>query len=153
MALTKADSQVIEQTLTERTLNNPVVDSPSFQGISIENYVDLINSTGVVAHDLSVTSIWVHTSISGTVTPNFTNMPSLANKALTVTLIFVQGSTPRTVASNIQINGSSQSVTWIGGTVPGVISNANKIDVWNYTFIYQSNGTILRVLGSLTTYG
>jgi len=131
--------------------------SPTFTGsitaagITIDNLVVLDGSTGTVAYDLSQTAIWYHTNIAGTITPNFTNMPALINRSLTVSLIFAQGATLRSVSSGIQIGGASQSVVWIGGTAPP--GNSNKTDIWNYTFLYGNSGTLLRVLASLTTYG
>jgi hypothetical protein len=131
--------------------------SPTFTGsitaagITIDNLVVLDGSTGTVAYDLSQTAIWYHTNIAGTITPNFTNMPALTNRSLTVSLIFAQGVTLRSVSSGIQIGGASQGVVWIGGTAPP--GNSNKTDIWNYTFLYGNSGTLLRVLASLTTYG
>jgi acetyltransferase-like isoleucine patch superfamily enzyme len=129
--------------------------SPTFTGTAtfastIEVLDTKTSATGTVTHDFSTSSVWVHTGISGNFTANFTNVPALINKSLTVSLILVQSGTGRMVTA-VQVNGSAQSITWIGGSTPSGAANAT--DVVNFTFLYDANGALIRCLGAVTTYG
>jgi hypothetical protein len=127
--------------------------TPTFTGTTtfqqtMEVVNTLILSTGVVEHNFTFGSVWVHTSISANFTANFTNFNTTDNRAITVALVLVQSATPR-IPSAVQIGGTPQTINWQGGAVP--TGNANKIDIVNFTFI-RNIGT-LRIIGSLSTFG
>jgi hypothetical protein len=104
-------------------------------------------ATGVVVHDFSTGAIWYHTDLTNNFTPNFTNVSTVQNRALTAVLILNQGSTPR-LPSALQINSASTTIRWQGGTQP--TPNANQIDVVSFTLLRV--GLTWIALGSLTTY-
>jgi hypothetical protein len=106
-------------------------------------------ATGVVVHDCSAGTIFVHSTPSGAFTPNFTNIALTANRVTSVAVLVQQGVTPR-VPTAVQINGVLNTVRWQGGIAP--TGNASKRDLLNFTLI-SSGTSIFTVLGSLASYG
>jgi hypothetical protein len=105
-------------------------------------------ATGIVTHDFDTGAIWFHTGVLAGFTANFTNIPTVNNRATVVTIMVLQGSTAYLPAA-IQINGSAQSVNWLGGVLP--TGTANKIDLVSYTIMRINNAW--NVIGSLSNYG
>ena len=89
--------------------------------------------------------------ISASATANFTldlqNVPTTDSKVLTISFIAVQGSTGY-IPSVIRINGSSQTIKWVGGSAPTPTSSSGKIDIFTFTLIRLSSSW--QVLGSST---
>ena len=109
----------------------------------------LSGATGVVVHDCSAGTIFVHSTPSGAFTPNFTNIALTANRVTSVAVLIQQGTTPR-VPTAVQINGVLNTINWQGGIAP--TGNASKKDLLNFTLI-SSGTSIFTVLGSLASYG
>jgi hypothetical protein len=110
-----------------------------------------INPTGTVAHDCSTGAIWFYYQPSGNVTANFTNIPSHVDKIFVATMIIQQGATAY-IPTAVQINGSSASINWSGGSAPS--GTANKINVVSFSIFSitdMAGGPV--VLGELSTYG
>lgn len=105
------------------------------------------SATGTVVHDFATSAIWYHSSITSDFTANFTNVPITNDRAITVALVLVQGSTPY-ISSAVQINGTASTIFWQGGSVPNGVSNGT--DIISFTLIRVSN--TWRVIGSLTSY-
>jgi hypothetical protein len=114
---------------------------------SAEIFDTKTGATGVVVHDFSTGAIWYHTSITANFTANFTNVPTTANRAITVVLVLNQGSTAR-LPSAIQVNGAGVTIEWQEATPP--TPNSNQIDVVSFTLLRV--GSTWFALGSLTTY-
>lgn len=114
---------------------------------SAEIFDTKTGATGVVVHNFSTGAIWYHTSVAANFTANFTNVPTTANRAITVVLVLNQGGTAR-LPSAVQINGASATIDWQEATPP--TPNANQIDVVSFTLLRVGSTWI--VLGSLTTY-
>jgi hypothetical protein len=104
-------------------------------------------ATGTVTHDFATSAIWYHTSITANFTANFTNVPTTANRAITVVLVLNQGGTAR-LPSAIQVNGAGVTINWQEATPP--TPNSNQIDVVSFTLLRVGSTWI--ALGSLTTY-
>jgi hypothetical protein len=127
--------------------------SPTFTGTTtLQQSTELLNTktgaTGTVTHDFSTGAIWYHSSISANFTANFTNVPTTADRAISVVLILVQGATPY-IPNAVQIDGAAQTILWQDNTVP--TGNANKRDLTSFTLV--RTGSTWTVLGSLSTYG
>jgi len=105
-------------------------------------------ATGIVTHDFDNGAIWYHTGVLAGFTANLTNIPTTNNRATVVTIIILQGSVAYLPAA-IQINGTAQSVNWLGGVLP--TGTANKIDLVSYTIMRLNNAW--SVIGSLSNYG
>jgi microcystin-dependent protein len=107
-----------------------------------------LNATGIVTHDFSTGAIWYHASVVAGFTANFTNVPTTNNRATVVTIIITQGATAF-LPTAIQLNGSAQAISWLGGSAPS--GNANKTDFVSFTILRVNSAWI--VTGSLSTYG
>jgi hypothetical protein len=133
-------------------LSNQTFTNSSLTGLTtLQQTSEVLNTktaaTGTVVHDFSTGAIFYHTSISSNFTANFTNVPTTNNRASSVVLVLVQGSTPR-LPSTVQVDGVTQTIEWQGATVP--TGTANQIDLVSFTLI--RTGSAWTVLGSLTTY-
>jgi hypothetical protein len=113
-----------------------------------ESFVNISGASGVVNHDSSSAKIFNHTNIANTFTVNLTNFTLDSGFSTVVVLILNQGNPPQP-PSALQINGTTSTVTWQGGSSPaGTISGT---DVISYTIL--NNGGIYRVLGQLVPFG
>jgi hypothetical protein len=163
MPLTKADGQVATLTAADVGLGNvtnesksTMFTSPTFTGVATlpgvtESVTTLAGISGVVSFDINATSVFYITP-SASFTPNFVNMPTMANKMLTVTLVISQGGTAY-MPGAYQLGGStlSPSVSWVGGSQPA--GSSSKTDVINISFYYNASNALTKVLGSVATYG
>lgn len=163
MALTKISSTVSGLTATDVGLGNVTNESkstmftnPTFTGVATlpgvtEAVTALASISGTTAVDISTASVFYITPVNS-FTLNFTNMPSMTNKMLTITLIIAQGAGAY-MPSGYQLAGTtlSPAVSWVGGSQPA--GSGSKSDVINLSFYYNSSATLTKVLGSVATYG
>lgn len=127
--------------------------TPSFAGITLTGTTSLQQSlekttaggnlTGTTSIDLLTSALYTYTS-TGNFTFNFrgdgsTSLNSLmsTNQSIT-TVIFVDNTTARSI-SGINIDGSSQTIKWFGGSAPS--GNANSTDVYTITIIKTGSAT------------
>jgi hypothetical protein len=128
--------------------------SPTFTGTAtLQQTVEVLNSisgatSGLVGHDFSTGAVWIHENILNNFTVNLINVPTTDNRAISVALILIQGSTPY-IPNTILINGSAAAINWQDNIVP--TGNANKRNLVSFTLL-RFNGS-WTVLGSLSTYG
>jgi len=130
----------------------PLAD-PTFTGTvtlpqTAEVSTALTSATGTVAHDLSNSALFVHSSISADFTANFTNVPTTDDRTTSVALVLVQGGTAY-IPTAVQIDGSTQTILWQGSAAP--TGTASKHDIVSFSLI--RSGGAWTVVGSLTTYG
>jgi len=79
---------------------------------------------------------------------NVTNTPTEEQRAVSITFVIKQESTPY-IASSYKINDETVTVSWAGNEQP--TSNANKTDVIGLTALRV--GSSWNVLGTFTTFG
>ena len=108
----------------------------------------LTGATGVVEHDLDTGAVFNHTSLVADFTANFTNVPTTADRTISVVLVLSQSATAY-IPTALQIDGVVQSINWQGAITPS--GNADQIDIVSFTLI--RTGAAWTVIGSLTTYG
>jgi hypothetical protein len=106
-------------------------------------------ATGTVTHDFTESQIWWHSSMSANFTANLTNVPTTDNKTLSITFLLLQGATGF-FPSGIQIDGSGQTIRWLGNTIPTATNGAGKIDV--ATFNLLRTGSTWYVTGILQAF-
>jgi hypothetical protein len=128
-------------------------DSPTFAGISLTGTTSLQQSlekttaggnlTGTTNIDLLTSAIYTYTS-TGDFTFNFrgnssTSLNSLmsTNQSIT-TVLFIANTTARSL-SGINIDGTSQTIKWFGGSTPS--GNASATDVYTITIIKTGSAT------------
>jgi len=134
------------------TTNAVTVGGLTSQGLStFQQTTELLNTktgaTGTVVHDFSTGAIWYHSSFSADFTANFTNVPTTADRAISVVLVLDQGATGF-LSNAVQIDGAAQTINWSNGLVPSATDNA--IDIVSFTLI--RTGASWTVLGSLTLH-
>lgn len=116
-------------------------DLTAIAGIS-ESFTSLSGATGTVTHNTSLGDIFYHSSIASDFTANFTNVTTTDSRSRVLVLVLVQGSTAY-MPTAVQIDGTSQSVRWVGGTTPSGTNSG--VDLVSFSVI-RSAGTWL-VLG------
>jgi hypothetical protein len=124
------------------------IDGRSTLSSVTEKMVPSAGATGTVSFDLSTTSIFHISNPGGTITANFTNVPTTGNRIITPTVILSQSGTPRTI-TGVQVNGASGSILWANGVTP--TTSANKQEIFGFSLI--RSGSIWTVLGQMSTYG
>jgi len=138
------------QTLTNKTLTSPVINTPTItDGVirGIEEDVNIVASaaTGTINFDVSTASIWYYTSnATANHTLNFRYSSGVSlNTALAtgdaITLVWLNTNGATAYYPNvIQIDGST-----ITPKVPSAISsgNASSIDAYSFTIIKTASAT------------
>jgi hypothetical protein len=138
-----------QNVLTENSrLDNVELGSTTTHSQLVEVIRTKTSAGLTVVHDFRTASTWYHSSISQDFTPNFTNVPTNNERAIVCKLILSQGSTPY-IPSAVQINGTSQTVNWLGSSLPS--GTANKKSIVTFTII-RTDATWV-VLGKLESYG
>ena len=117
-------------------------------GVVVENLINSVGGTGTVAFDTSKQGIFYVNGPTGTITANFTNVPTTNLKVITPTVILSQSSPAYSITA-VQIDGVAQTLNWANGTTP--TATANKQDVFGFSLI--RSGSAWKVLGQLSTYG
>lgn len=159
------------QTITNTTLTSPNITSASVVNATISGSVDVtadISITGrtdlqevretvnsvavsgsVLTADYSTGNIfYVIASISSNFTVNVTNVPTDNDEAITIVLLLTQGATGR-LPNVLQIDGTPQTIRWLGGNTPTPTSSAGKIDIFNFTLIRTGSSWIVLANSSL----
>jgi hypothetical protein len=116
-------------------------------GVVSESMTAITGATGVVVHDCSSVSIFYHTGIAGSFTPNFTNVQPTLNKVTSVSLILNQGGSGY-YPTALQINGVAQTIRWVNNGTP--TAGVNKVDLASFNLISTSTGWI--VIGTYISY-
>lgn len=105
-------------------------------------------ATGTVTHDFTESNIWYHSSISANFTVNLTNVPTTDNRAISVSLHLIQGATGF-YANGFQIDGSSQTIRWVGGATPS--PQGTRYEIQTFTLI--RTGATWIVTSGLSSHG
>jgi hypothetical protein len=114
-----------------------------------ETYGNITNSGGNLTCNFNLGAVFYVTSLTANVTASFTNVNALTGTVTATTLIIDQGATAYRI-SNIQINGVSQTIRWVGTTAH--TGTASNTDIVSFSLIHLGGGTY-RVLGQSSSYG
>jgi hypothetical protein len=79
---------------------------------------------------------------TGNFTISLTNVPTTTSKSITMSFLITQGSTGY-IPTTLNLNGSSQTIRWVGGTAPTPTSSAGKIDIFNFTLILAASNVVI----------
>ena len=113
----------------------------------IEDITDASLSGNAATFDYTTGNIFFVTSgPSGSMTYNFTNVPTTDGRVVTFN-VFQLMSTTSAIPTTFNINGSSASVRWQFGITPTGTGTSNKIDVYSFTIIRRS--TAFTLLGAI----
>lgn len=174
MVTYRADSDVIEyyngtswvgiadltssQTLTNKTLTTPTINGAILDR-SEENWnIVVAAATGTINIDVLTSSIWYYTSnATANHTVNIrgdssTTLNSLiaTGDSMTVVWANTNGTTPY-YPSTFQIDGSTVTPKWQGGTAP-TGGNASAIDIYSYTIVKTAATPSYTVFASQTQF-
>jgi hypothetical protein len=107
----------------------------------------ITGATGATTHNTALAHVFVHSSIAGDFTVNFTNVGLTSGYATNLTLVLQQNGTPRFPTMGT-IDGASVTFSWQGNITPTV--TAGRTDVVTFSVI-NSGGTYL-VYGQLVSF-
>jgi hypothetical protein len=149
---------VFTGTVTAPTLNSTTLTATSASATNltvtgatnIAEVTETVNTLSFVSG--SVTGNYNDSAIfytsSGTIA-NFgvilTNIPTTNNKVTTMSFMITQAATGY-IPNAISVNGSNQTIRWVGGTPPTPTSSIGKIDIFIFSLLRISDSWI--VLGS-----
>lgn len=106
-----------------------------------ENVVDISLSSNAATLNWTAGNIfYISVSPTANMTFNVTNVPTNISKMMTINIFVTQGSTGY-IPSTFQIDGSSQTIKWPGGSAPTPTSGAGKIDIFSFTMQRTSGGS------------
>lgn len=106
-----------------------------------ESVVDVSLSSNVGTLNWTDGNIYyISVSPTGNMTLNVTNVPTDISKMMTINIFVTQGATGY-IPSTFQIDGSSQTIRWPGGSAPTPTSSAGKIDIFSFTMQRTSGGS------------
>ena len=118
----------------------------------IQQYTEALttktNSTGVVAHDYTTGTVFVHSTIFSNFTANFTNVPTTADKTISFRLVLLQGATPYMVTA-VQVDGVAQTINWLNASPPTGTSNRKEA----VTFTLLRTGGSWVILANIDSFG
>jgi hypothetical protein len=141
-----------------RNIANATITNSVVQGLEESWNVAATAATGTVNFDTLTSTAWLYTTdASGNWTLNVrgdgsTTLASLLDTGDSVTVVFAvtQGATAY-YASAFQIDGSSVTPEWQGGSAP-TGGNASSVDVYVYTIIKTAATPTYTVLASQTQF-
>ena len=146
------------QTLTNKTLTAPVVNGAVLKETEETWNVSATAATGTVNMDANTASAWYYTSnASANWTFNFrgdgsTTLASLLNTGDSITLAFaVTNGATAYYASAFQIDGSSVTPKWQGGSAPSS-GNASSIDLYTFTIVKTAATPTYTVFAARTKF-
>jgi hypothetical protein len=151
------------QTLTNKTLTSPTINTATISGAVLKETEETWNvsataATGTVNMDVVTASAWLYTSnASANWTFNFrgdsgTTLASLlaTNDSITVAFAVTQGTTAY-YPTAFQIDGTSVTPKWLGGTAPAA-GNASSVDLYTFTIIKTAATPTYTVLASQSQF-
>jgi hypothetical protein len=117
-----------------------------------EQVVDVTLSSNVGTLNWTSGNIYyIATAPTGAMTFNVTNVPTTASRVMTINVFVTQGSTGY-IPTTFQIDGSSQTLKWAGGSTPSATNGAGKIDVFTFTMMRTSGGSWIVYGGAMNNF-
>jgi hypothetical protein len=132
------DSGLSNNIFLNASLDGSVIRENVFVGTIVTNVLTLS-----YRDNFSVVSV---ASPGANFTVNATNVPVDNNEIISMTIIITQGATGR-IPNAFQIEGAAQTLRWVGNVVP--IATNNKIDIFSFNLIRQSNAWVVLGQASL----
>jgi hypothetical protein len=150
------------ETLTNKTLTSPVINTATFKDGIIKGTEEDINivasaATGTINLDVDTASVWYYTTsatANHTLNIRYSSSVSLntalaTGDAITVVWLNTNGATAY-YPNVIQVDGTTVTPKWQGGTAP-TAGNASSIDSYSFTIIKTASATFT-VLASQTQF-
>ena len=121
-------------------------DKNLFAGATKED-VNIVASagSGAVDYDCSTHSIHHLSSMTGDIQANLTNLALAEGYATTISFVIAQGTTARIVDA-LSIGGTSQTLRWVGGSVPSGTNSGVDVQTFSIIRTGASSYTVLAQL-------
>lgn len=119
------------------------------QSAYYETFGNISNTGGNLTCNFNTGAVFYVNSLTANVTANFTNVNAVSGTVTGATVIINQGATAYQI-SNVQVNGTMQTVRWAGATIP--VGTASNTDIMSFSLINLGAGG-WRVLGQISNYG
>jgi len=158
MTVTGSGNFAYTRTLTgTKTLTSPTITNQLATTIRETITVSATASTGTINYDASTQAVLYYTTnASGNFTLNFRGTSGISlntlmntGESLSLTFLSTQGTTAY-YNSAVQVDGSSVTPKWQGGTAP-TSGNASSIDSYTYVII-KTGSAAFTVLASVTKF-
>lgn len=115
---------------------------------TFQNSTTLVNSTGIVNHDCSLSYVFINNNIDNNFTVNLTNLNLASGKTINVLVILNQGAVAYYV-TGLRIENVAQTIKWFNGDLPFV--TPLKTDIYSFTILNNSGN--YTVLGQMISFG
>jgi hypothetical protein len=117
-----------------------------------EQVVDVTLSSNVGTLNWQSGNIYyIGTAPTGAMTLNVTNVPTTASRVMTINVFVTQGSTGY-IPTTFQIDGSTQTLKWAGGSAASATNGAGKIDIFTFTMMRTSGGSWIVYGGAMNNF-
>lgn len=115
---------------------------------SYQSTVTLTNSAGIVVHDCSLASVFIHNNIVDDIVPNFINLNLAASKSTNILIKLNQGPVAFYIPG-VRINGVLQTIKWVNNDLP--FGTPLKSDIASFTIINISSTYL--IFGQMISFG
>jgi hypothetical protein len=140
---------VNNQVITPLTLtSNLSVSGYTTLQTTSEVIVPITSTFGSVTYDCSQGSIFYHSSVTGSISANFVNVPITNNRSNVISVIIAQGATPYGITA-VQINNFTYPIKYVNAATS--VATASRTEFWTFDLIRVSNTWI--VTNSVGSYG
>jgi len=144
-------------TLSSLTVNGVLDVSNHSKLAAVTEKLSVISatSTGTQSYNFNLNGVFYHASVSGTLTPNFINMPSDAQRAFGIAVVIQQGASAFGFGTGAQINSAGGTITinWAGGTTPTPTANKKEVYIFNLLNISTTSTPSWVIFGSKSEFG
>lgn len=145
-------------TASNKTFTSPIINDGVARGLEEDVNIVASAATGTINFDVATASIWYYTtnaSANHTINVRYNSGTTLntalaTGDAITVVWMNTNGTTAYW-PSTFQVDGSTQTVRWQGGTAP-TAGNASAVDVYVYTIIKTAATPTYQVFASQTQF-
>lgn len=113
------------------------------------------SSSGTQAYNFNLNGVFYHASVTGTLTPNFTNIPTDPSRAFGIAVVIQQGASAFGFGTGAQINSAGGTITinWAGGTTPTPSANKKEVYIFNLLNISTTSTPSWVIFGSKSEFG
>jgi hypothetical protein len=157
--LTKSSASSLYLTTVNASSTYANIINPSFSGsanfasASVVGILDVAEVREVVVNNSFSTNVltanyndgaihYIATAPTANFTISLTNVPTTTPKSITMAFLVTQGATGY-IPTTFNINGSSQTIRWVGGSAPSPTSSVGKIDIFNFTIILSTSTIVI----------
>jgi hypothetical protein len=157
--LTQSNASANYLTQSNASSSYASIVSPSFSGsanfasASVVGILDVAEVREVVVNNSFSTNVltanyndgaihYIATAPTANFTISLTNVPTTTPKSITMAFLVTQGATGY-IPTTFNINGSSQTIRWVGGSAPSPTSSVGKIDIFNFTIILSTSTIVI----------